>query len=264
MSETPAIDALAELADRGTVMAVWAHPDDESFCGAGLMMAAAAAGRRVVNVTATLGELGTDDPTRWTPERLGRRRRGELAQALDHLGGADIELLGIRDGACEELDERIGARRVATAMERYRPELVLTFGPDGVTGHPDHQAISRWTELAAAAYDPGLPVVEAVTAGAWPAVLIDPMNDVGAFFPGYPTRGGRAEDVAVVLDDEMLDRKLAALAAHESQIGPLRDRLGPTDFRRLFANEAYRPANEAARAALPAPSVPGRRLQPVA
>ena len=242
-------------------MAVWAHPDDESFCGAGLMMAAADAGQRVINVTATLGELGTSDPIRWTPERLGRRRRGELDRALGHLGGASVETLGVRDGSCERLDPRMGARRVAAAIEDHQPDLVLTFGPDGVTGHPDHQAINRWTTLAAATVDPDLPVLTSVTAEAWPRDLIDPMHDVGAFFPGYPDRSAAAAvpSVSVSVTGERLDRKLAALEAHQSQIGPLRDRLGPEGFRRLFSREAYRPANRAAASAIDAGS-----LHPVA
>ena len=245
--DRPTTDLFGPVVDRGTVLAVWAHPDDESFCGAGLMLAAAAAGHRVVNVTATLGELGTDDPGRWPPERLGRHRRAELERALGHLGGADLELLGLRDGTCAAVDGRLGARRVAMAIERHRPGLILTFGPDGVTGHPDHRAVCRWTGMAAATIDLAIPVFGAVTAQAWPADLIDPLHDVGAFFPGHPDGRLEPDDLALRLDGEVLDRKLLALGAHASQIGPLRDRLGPDDHRRLFAHEAYRPLNQAAR-----------------
>ena len=268
MSRSTPIDATTALhavagprTGDGPLLAVWAHPDDESFCGAGLLLAAAAAGRRVINVSATLGELGTDDPARWTPERLGRRRRAELARALDHLGGAEIELLGIRDGSCELLDDRIGTRRLASVIETHRPTAILTFGADGVTGHPDHQAIHRWTTTAAALVDRSVPVVTAITAAAWPDDLIGPLHDVGAFFPGYPRRGLAVDDVAITLGADDLDRKLAALAAHESQIGPLLERLGAADFRRLFAEEAYRPANATARRALGAATTP---LAPVA
>lgn len=254
---------LEELAGQGTLMTVWAHPDDESFCGAGLMMAAADAGRPVINVSATLGELGTADPARWTPERLGRRRRLELDRALSHLGGADVELLGIRDGSCELLDDRLGARLVAAAIERHQPDLILTFGPDGVTGHPDHQAVNRWTAQAAAMVEPDLPVLNSVTAQAWPEDLIDPLDDIGAFFPGYPQQIGDRSDVAVNVSGTRLDRKLQALESHESQIGPLRDRLGQQDFRRLFGYEAYRPANPAAELAI-GPQATARPLAAIA
>ena len=49
----------------GTLLGVWAHPDDEAYLSGGLMAAATGAGRRVVVVTATYGELGTSDPERW-------------------------------------------------------------------------------------------------------------------------------------------------------------------------------------------------------
>ena len=62
----------------GTVLGIWAHPDDEAFLSAGLMAAARDAGNRVVCVTATLGEHGTDNPARWPPHRLRALRRHEL------------------------------------------------------------------------------------------------------------------------------------------------------------------------------------------
>ena len=259
MVHNPRPDLLDLVAD-STVLTVMAHPDDESFLAAGLMLAAARRGARLVNVAATLGELGTDDPDRWPPDVLGERRRAELADALAILGGAALETLGVLDGSCDALDDRTGARRVATSIERHRPDVVLTFGPDGVTGHPDHQAVGRWTDRAAAHVDPTVPVFHVATAAAWPADLIEPMHDVGAFLPGYPDRARTPADRHLVLDDATLDRKLAALDCHRTQVGPLRERLGPAGFRRLFRHEAYRPANAAALGRTPTPST----LAPVA
>lgn len=62
----------------GTLLGVWAHPDDEAYLSAGLMALARRDGQRVVVVTATFGEHGTDDPHRWPPTRLARHRRQEL------------------------------------------------------------------------------------------------------------------------------------------------------------------------------------------
>ena len=58
------------ITDLGTVLGVWAHPDDEAYLSGGLMAMARDAGSRVVCVTATRGELGTPDPQAWPPERL--------------------------------------------------------------------------------------------------------------------------------------------------------------------------------------------------
>src|SRR5439155_25404984 len=69
-----------------TLLAVWAHPDDEAYLSAGLMLRVAEAGGRVVCVTATRGERGTVDPDLWPPPRLGQHRVGELKSALSRLG----------------------------------------------------------------------------------------------------------------------------------------------------------------------------------
>src|SRR4051795_8775747 len=68
---------ITNAVDLGTVLGIWAHPDDEASLSAGLMPAASDAGQRVVCVTATLGEHGTDDPQRWPPPRLARVRTHE-------------------------------------------------------------------------------------------------------------------------------------------------------------------------------------------
>lgn len=76
-----------DVAGLGTVLGVWAHPDDEMYLSAGIMAAAAEAGNRVVVVTATRGEQGTDDPTRWPPARLAELRTREMAASLAVLDG---------------------------------------------------------------------------------------------------------------------------------------------------------------------------------
>ncbi len=243
------------LADVRTLLAVWAHPDDESFLGAGAMHTVAAAGGRVVNLTLTMGEHGTSDPAAWPPERLARRRRVELDRALAHLGGAEAAFGGLTDGTCADLDDAAGAALVAAAIEAHRPDLIVTFGPDGVTGHPDHQAVHRWTHRAVDLTDPRTPVLSVVTAAAWPVDLLVPLQELGAFFPGYPSRTACPNDLHIALDDVTLDAKVAALLSHESQIGPIHAELGDDDFRRLFAAEAYRPTNFAARLTMGAPDL---------
>ena len=71
MSLSPA-RTITDAARLGTVLGIWAHPDDEAFLSAGLMAAARDAGQRVVCVTATLGEHGTSDPGSWPPNRMAR------------------------------------------------------------------------------------------------------------------------------------------------------------------------------------------------
>ena len=63
-----------EVAGLGTILGIWAHPDDEAYLSGGLMAIARQAGCRVVCVTATRGELGTGDPVTWPPDRLAEER----------------------------------------------------------------------------------------------------------------------------------------------------------------------------------------------
>ena len=89
----------------GTVLGVWAHPDDETYLCGGIMAAAVAAGSRVVCVTATRGELGSTDPVRWPPgEALARVRTEELENALRHLGVTEHHWLDYPDGARADVD----------------------------------------------------------------------------------------------------------------------------------------------------------------
>src|SRR3954470_3062332 len=133
-----------ETMERRTLLGVWAHPDDEAYLSAALMADHRRRGDRVVVVTATLGEHGTGDPVAWPPARLAARRHLELRASLTTVGVEELHLLGYEDGTCDGLDDAVATGRIARVMADVRPDLVVTFGPDGVTGHPDHRAVSRW------------------------------------------------------------------------------------------------------------------------
>lgn len=114
------------------------------------MDAAVRAGQWVVVATVTRGELGTDDPAAMPPERLARLREHELAASLAAVGVADhrwLEPAGapLVDGTLHSVDDEIGARMVGRRLADVRPDTIVTFGPDGLTGHADHRAISRWS-----------------------------------------------------------------------------------------------------------------------
>lgn len=129
-------------------MSVWAHPDDESYLAAGIMAAAVSNGQVVVCVTATKGEAGSQDIQKWPPETLGEVRAKELLNALDELGVKHHHWLGYSDGLCEEASEVEAVSNLVELIDQYQPQTILTFGPDGITGHPDHQTVSLWVDKA--------------------------------------------------------------------------------------------------------------------
>jgi LmbE family N-acetylglucosaminyl deacetylase len=220
-----------------TVLAVWAHPDDESYLGGRLMAAAAAAGGRVVNVTATLGEHGTPDPVTMPPGRLARIRQHELDHALQALGVSESITLGYEDGTLDTIDPDLGARRIMTVLDEIDPDVVVSFGTERAVNARNPQPALIQPALIQTAL-----IQTAV--GRWiPLELVTAMDELGAFFPGFAPEPRRTSDVRLALDDSAIDTKLAALSAHGSQTELFRAHLGDADYRRLAAVEAYFPAN---------------------
>jgi LmbE family N-acetylglucosaminyl deacetylase len=135
------------------LVGVWAHPDDEAYLSAGLMARVIAAGGQVTVVTATCGEHGTDDPELAGTARFGAHRRDELAASLAVLGVHDVRFLGLADGECDRANSSWAVDSLRDVLAEVEPDTVVTFGPDGITGHPDHQDVSAWTTVACRTFD---------------------------------------------------------------------------------------------------------------
>ncbi len=132
-----------------TLLAVFAHPDDESYLCGGTLARYASQGVHVVLVCATRGEAGQiADPALATPEGLPVVREAELRAACGLLGVADVRLLDYRDGMPLDVPFPEGVERMSAALAAVRPTVVVTFGPEGVYGHPDHVAVHRWVKEA--------------------------------------------------------------------------------------------------------------------
>lgn len=229
------------MKELGTVVGVWAHPDDESYLMGGIMAAVARDGGRVTCVTATRGEAGSQDETRWPSETISSVREKELMDALNVLGGHDHVWLDYVDGRCEEVDDIEASAKIAGVIEATRADTVLTFDPDGHTGHPDHRCVSRWT-LAAfeQAAKQGAKLYYVAVAPEWIeqwGPILDPFN---VFAPGTPWTVPRA-DLAIdfKVDGELLETKLTALRAQPSQTEGLIGALGETFFREGLTEETF-------------------------
>jgi len=226
--------------DLGSILAIWAHPDDESYCCAGLMAAAVRVGERVVCVTATRGELGSTDLERWPAgPHLADVRTKELAACLGELGVTEHVWLDYPDGGCDQVPDREAIPRLREIVEAVRPDTVLTFGPDGATYHPDHIAVSRWTTAAVAGTDAQLHY--AASTPEWFArisAFVDPSSVMMADREPVIIPAERCS-IHVVHDGDILEMKYRAMLHQESQIGPVLDAMGPDNFRALLAEESF-------------------------
>ena len=144
-----------------SLLAIFAHPDDEAFGTGGTISRYASEGVKTYLVCATRGEVGEiSDPSLATPETLGQVREGELRCAAETMGIAELIFLDYRDsgmvGTQENLDPRayINApeeevvSRLVAIIRRLRPQVIATFEPNGGYGHPDHIAAHRHTVAA--------------------------------------------------------------------------------------------------------------------
>ena len=231
-----------DVADLGTILGVWAHPDDDIFQTAGLMAAAADNRQRVVDVTATRGEGGSMDEERWPPETMGEIRTGELLRSLEVLGVTEHHFLdGPVDVDMQTGLDPVGAEQVRRIMEEVDPDTVLTFGPEGMTGHVAHQDVSRWTaEAFEAVAKPGAGLYHTVFPKSLADAWLEQLEPFNIFLPGTPRIVPDEElDIGLRLPPELLDRKLRSLKEHVSQISGLLEVFGDEGLGRFLALESF-------------------------
>lgn len=222
------------------VVAVHAHPDDEALFGGGILAQLAARGAEVTVVTCTLGEEGEVIGKPYAglvadeANQLGGFRIGELQRSLqalgargEHLGGAGTFRDSGMVGSPSAANPRAFVNRGEEATEalraifrRIRPQLVLTYGPDGGYGHPDHIQAHRITH--AAAEDSGIQrIVWSVNSAAHTAAGLAAIAEVPRGWR-KPENGELALvdswDIEVALSSADLDARLNAMRAHPTQI----------------------------------------------
>ena len=237
--------------DKPTLLAVFAHPDDEAFGTGGSLSRYAAKGVKTVLVCATRGEVGEiSDPSYATPETLGQVREGELHCAAETMGVAEVVFLGYRDsgmaGTPENQDPRAfinaPAEEVIAALvgviRRVRPQVVVTFEPNGGYGHPDHIAIHKHTvaafhNAADATYHAELGKPYQAQRLFYTAIprsfflemkaQLEALGEDTSEFERFdePSNGWPDEKINVSLDvSATVEQKWQALTCHRTQFGP--------------------------------------------
>jgi N-acetyl-1-D-myo-inositol-2-amino-2-deoxy-alpha-D-glucopyranoside deacetylase len=224
------------MTNKLTLIAIFAHPDDEAFGTGGTLTKYARQGVEVHLVTATLGEAGrVANPAVNVDCPLGAWREQELRCACECYGLAGLHLLGYMDGQTTVVPQSGAVYKIVTLLRRLKPQVVISFGPEGIYGHYDHLAVHRWAtaavELAGQAdcwgkagpphrvakfyhramFEEQVAQIEEINGSSF--VLID-----GVPFPfsGYP-----AEKITTVIDvSEYTQAKLAGIRCHASQLRP--------------------------------------------
>lgn len=250
------------MAPKLTLMCVHAHPDDEAISTGGILARYAAEGLETILVTCTNGELG-DGPggvkpgeNGHTEEEVVALRRSELEVSCAALDVGHLELLGYHDSgmmgwpqndspqAFWHADVEEAAVRLAGLIDRYRPQVVVTYDANGFYGHPDHIQAHRIT--LAAIERSGIPdklYFPAVPKSALPR-FAEMLEARGVEVPAEiedATIGTPDEEIGAVVDCSSFSAaKFASLSAHASQAENIFFlSLGEQVFGEVFSQEAF-------------------------
>ncbi len=266
------------MAETLTMMAVHAHPDDEASSTGGVLATYAAQGVRTVVVTCTNGEFG-DAPGGVKPgqdghdeQAVAQQRLAELRKSCEILGVTDLELLGYHDSGMPEWDYKDRpdafcnipqakvAARITGLIERYRPQVLISYDDQGPYQHPDHLHASLCAQAAFA--DSGIPAklyLSAIRGSDWRkirAALREQGVDVPNFEPDPEVlrRGELAEQRITTAVDirPVLARKRDALFAHGSQISDSWfSKIPPEIAEATFGRESFIRVSDSTGAPLP-------------
>ena len=228
------------FADLGPTLAVWAHPDDETYLSGALLAALRDRGERVVCVTATRGEAADPDASDAQRRALAELRTRELEAAAAVLGIEEHVWLDLPDGGCAEVDPGPVVSRLVEIADGMAARTVLTFGPDGITGHPDHRTVSAWVSAAA----PLMRTRPRVLHSAFTPEEMEEFRDLNESFDIYSFGQPRlcsADDLVIYLELEgaALERKVQALLAQASQTTGIVEAIGRERYAAWVAREGF-------------------------
>jgi LmbE family N-acetylglucosaminyl deacetylase len=236
-----------------TILAVFAHPDDESLACGGTLARLADAGARVVVLCASRGEAGPiSDRALVADGDLGRVRAQELHAAARMLGIAEVLILHHPDGDLRWAEVPELHAEIVQTIQRYRPDGVITFAEDGLYWHLDHIGVHERTYTAVRSLGADAPPLYYVT---MPQGAMRQVVDL-AVATGLPPDsilwgidpdafGQQAKPPTLVVDvRDWVPRKLAALRCHRTQMGPDNpfERIDDAQARRLLGFELFRRA----------------------
>jgi LmbE family N-acetylglucosaminyl deacetylase len=161
---------------------------------------------------------------------------------MEELGVTDHRWLDYRDFACADVDVDEASERIAAIIDEVRPDTVLTFGPDGMTGHPDHRAVSQWTERASKQAVSTPTLYFATKTPEW-ASMFEAVGEALGVMMGADEIPRTPRDqlaIHVDLDGQLLDIKERAMLAQASQVDDMIAALGRDRYRDVLREESFR------------------------
>jgi len=216
--------------DTPALLAVLAHPDDETFRPGGTLALLAQRGIKVHVLTLTHGEAGScGEPPLCTPDELPSLRERELRCASAALGIQQPHLLDYADGHLHEADTETMIAHILSVVNEVRPQILLSFGPDGLSGHPDHIAVGQWTNEAFRRAE-GIAALYTVAVPQSLAQRLD-MRQI------HPVAD---EAIALILDvASVWETKLAAMRCHATQWSSSPMMSAPAERQYIFFGREY-------------------------
>jgi LmbE family N-acetylglucosaminyl deacetylase len=224
------------LSNNRTLVAIYAHPDDEAFGSGGTLTKYTREGVAVHLIMATRGEAGRSaNPAITVTQPMSLLRERELRQASEHYGLAGLHFLDYMDGQTAIVPPSEAVYKIVKLLRQLKPQVVLTFGPEGVYGHFDHLVVHRWAtaavELAAQAdrwpetgpahqtlklYHRATPQIQVEQMQERFGRTSVPMDGIPFPFAGYPP-----EAITTTLDvHDYAQLKLEAIRCYASQVHP--------------------------------------------
>ncbi len=215
-----------DISSLGSILGLWAHPDDETWSSAGVMAAAIENGQRVFVLTATNGDAGeTADEEKWAQTSLADIRKEELAQALAAVGVVDMHaVLDYKDGFLKDVPDGEALEEISRYIDEFSPDTILTFEPNGITGHDDHKTVSRWAQRIAESSSKDMTVYGATdTEESYESVGKKAHELFNIYFATDKPVLRKETDVDICyhLPEDSRRKKRRALEAHASQTAPL-------------------------------------------
>ncbi|MBX4191695.1 MAG: PIG-L family deacetylase [Candidatus Doudnabacteria bacterium] len=206
-------------------LGIVAHPDDESFLFAGTSLKFADEGKEMVVICATKGEKGHDRLGRnLSEDEMATLRVAELKKACSILHCRCENYFKYQDGGLDKVDNKKLVHELTEKIEHYQPEIILTFGPEGVSGHRDHIVIGK---AAVAAANQSKHKVKEIWLSSMPASSIAAFNEHLTTRKVHHTHfekqilEGVPDDRLLKIDiEKYAEAKHLALKAHESQYLP--------------------------------------------